>query len=69
VSTGRSRKASGAEGDTEIAKYMLKFLHQNTGQNYYIKINNVFLEYMTEFKCLGKTVTDQNLIQEKLRLD
>jgi hypothetical protein len=48
-------------------KCMLLSRHQNTGQNRDIKIANRFLENLSQFKYLGATVTNQNLIQEEIK--
>jgi hypothetical protein len=45
---------------------MLLSCHQNVGQNRDIKIANRSFENVSEFKYLGTTVTNQNLIQEKI---
>jgi hypothetical protein len=46
---------------------MLLSHHQNVGQNRYIKIENRLFENMSQFKYLGTTVTNQNLIQEEIK--
>jgi hypothetical protein len=46
---------------------MLLSRQQNTGQNRNIKIANRSFENVSQFKCLGTTVTDQNLIQEEIK--
>jgi hypothetical protein len=43
---------------------MLLSHHQNAGQNRDIKIANTSFENASQFKYLGMTVTNQNLIQE-----
>jgi hypothetical protein len=35
---------------------------QNTGQIHYIKIANKAFENVAKFRCLGKVLTNQNLI-------
>jgi hypothetical protein len=40
---------------------------QNVGQNQGIKIGNRLFENVSQFKCLGTTVTNQNLIQEEIK--
>jgi hypothetical protein len=50
---------------------MLLFRHQISGQNHDIKITHGSFENVAQFRYLGTTVTNQNLIQEetKKRLD
>jgi hypothetical protein len=52
----------GLEVNTEKTKYMLLF-RQNSEQNHDIKIANASYETVSQFKYLGTTVTNQNLIQ------
>jgi ribosomal protein S2 len=40
--------------------------HQNAGQNHDIDITNKCFETMVQFRYLGTTVTNQNLIQEEM---
>jgi hypothetical protein len=44
---------------------MLLPRHQNAGQNHDIKIANRCFDNVAQFKYLGTTVTNQNLIQEE----
>jgi hypothetical protein len=46
---------------------MLLSCHQNAGQDRDMKIANRLLENVSEFKYLGTTVTNQNMIQEKIK--
>jgi hypothetical protein len=41
--------------------------HQNVGQNRDIKIAKRSFENVSQFKYLGTTVSNQNLIQEKIK--
>jgi hypothetical protein len=43
--------------------YMLLSRHQNAGQNRDIKIGN----RLSQFKCLGTTITNQNLYHEEIK--
>jgi hypothetical protein len=57
-----ARKEVGLETNVEKTKYMLLFRRQNVGQSRDMKINRSF-QNLSQFKYLGTTVTDQNLIQ------
>jgi hypothetical protein len=46
---------------------MLLSHHQNAGQSYDIKIANIFFENVAQFRYLGTTITNQNLIQEEIK--
>jgi sorting nexin-29 len=60
-------KDVGLEINVEKTRYMLLFRHQNVGQNRDIKIANRSFENVSQFKYLGTTVTNQNLIQEEIK--
>jgi hypothetical protein len=60
-------KEVGLEVNTEKTKYMLPSRHQNAGQNHDIKIANRCFENVAQFRYLGTTVTNQNLIQEEIK--
>jgi hypothetical protein len=47
--------------------YLQEPRHQNVGQNRDIKIANMSFENVSQFKYLGTTVTNQNLIQEEIK--
>jgi hypothetical protein len=55
------------EINTEKTKYMLLSSHQNVGQNRDIKIASRSFENVSQFKHLGTTVTNQNLIQDEIK--
>jgi hypothetical protein len=57
----------GLEINVDKTKYMLLSRHQNAGQNQEIKIANRSFENVSQFKYLGTTVTNQNLIQEEIK--
>jgi uncharacterized protein YabE (DUF348 family) len=59
-------KEIGLEINVEKTKYMLLSRHQIVGQNRDIKIANRSFENMLQFKYLGATVTNQNLIQVEI---
>jgi hypothetical protein len=46
---------------------MLLSRHQNAGQSHDIKTANRSFENVAQFRYLGKTVTNQNLIQEEIK--
>jgi hypothetical protein len=53
--------------DVEKTKYMLVSRDHNAGQNRDIKIGNRSLENVSQFRYLGTTVSNQNLIQEEIK--
>jgi hypothetical protein len=60
-------KEVGLEINVDKTKDMLLSRHQNVGQNRDIKIANRSFENVSQFKYLGTTVTNQNLIQEEIK--
>jgi hypothetical protein len=60
-------KEIGVEVNVEETKYMLMSRDQNAGQNWDIKIADRSFENVSQFKYLGATVTDKNLIQEEIK--
>jgi hypothetical protein len=64
-----SSKEDGLEVNAEKTKYRLLPCHQNAGQNHHVNIGNRSLENVAQFKYLGTTVTNQNLMQKELRGD
>jgi hypothetical protein len=60
-------KEVGLEVNVEKTKYMLVSWDQNAGQNREIKMRNRSSEKASQFKYLGMTVTNQNLIQEEIK--
>jgi hypothetical protein len=55
------------EINVEKTKCMLLSHHRNTGQNWDIIIANRSFENVSQFKYLGMTVTNQNLIQKEIK--
>jgi hypothetical protein len=51
----------------EIKKTKYILLSRNAGQNRDIKIANILYENVSQFKYLGTTVRNQNLIQEEIK--
>jgi hypothetical protein len=60
-------KEVGLEIKVEKTKYMLLSRHQNAGQNRDIKTANRSFENVSQFKYLGKRVSNQNLIQKEIK--
>jgi hypothetical protein len=60
-------KEVGLEVNMEETKYILLSHHQNAGENHDIEIANRCFENVAQFRCLGTTVTNQNLIQEEVK--
>jgi hypothetical protein len=60
-------KEVGLEVNVEKTKYMLVSRDQNAGQNREINMGYRSFENVTQFKYLGTTVTNQNLIQEEIK--
>jgi hypothetical protein len=60
-------KEVGLEANMEKTKYMLLSRHQNARKNHYIKIENRCFENVAQFRYLGTTITNQNLIQEEIK--
>jgi biotin operon repressor len=60
-------KEVGLEIKVQKTKYMLLSRRQNAGQNQDIKIANRSFENVSQFKYLGTTVTNQNVIQEEIK--
>jgi hypothetical protein len=66
TSIGTSKEV-GLEVNVEITRYMLVSREQNADQKRYVKMGNRSLENVSQFKYLGTTITDQNLIQEVIK--
>jgi hypothetical protein len=61
-------KEVGLEINVEKTKYMLLSRQQDVGQNRNMKIENRSFENVSQFKYLGTTATNQNLIQEEIKM-
>jgi hypothetical protein len=60
-------KEVGLEINVEETKYMLLSRRQNVGQKRDMEIANKLFENVSQFKYLGTTVTNQNLIREQIK--
>ena len=58
---------TGLEVNADKTDYMVMSGDQNAGRNHSIKIDNISFARVEEFKYFGKTLTDQNSIQEEIR--
>jgi hypothetical protein len=55
------------EVNTDKTKYILQSRHQNAGKTHDISIANRYFENVAQFKHLGTTITNQNLIQDEIK--
>jgi hypothetical protein len=53
--------------NTDKSMYTLLFRHQNAGKIRIMNIANRSLEKVAEFKYLGTTVTNQNLMHDEIK--
>ena len=60
-------KEIGLEVNAHKTKYMIVSRDQNAGRIHSMKIDNSSIERVEEFKYLGKTLTNQNSIQEEIK--
>jgi hypothetical protein len=60
-------KEVGLEFNLEKINNMFLSCHQNVGQNWDITKANRSFENVSQFKYLGMTVTNQNLLQEEIK--
>jgi hypothetical protein len=60
-------KEVGLEVSVERTKYMFVYCDQNGGQNWNIKRGNRSFENVSQFKYLGTTVTNQNVIWKEIK--
>jgi hypothetical protein len=62
-----ANKEVGLEINVEKTKYLLLSRQQDVGKNRDMKIANRSFENVSQFKYLGMTVKNQNLIQKEIR--
>jgi hypothetical protein len=60
-------KEVGLEANVQRTKYMLVTHDQNADQHWDIKIGKRSFANVSQFKYLGTTLTNQNLIQEEIK--
>ena len=60
-------KEIGLEVNADKTKYMVMSRDRNAGQGFSVKIDTSSVERVEEFKYLGKTLTNQNSIQEEIK--
>jgi hypothetical protein len=63
---GASKKI-GLQINIEETKYMLLYHHKNVGQSRDVKVANRLFGNLSQFMYMGRTVTNQNLIEEKIK--
>ena len=60
-------KEIGLEVNADKTKYMVMSREQTAGLSHTIKVDNSSIERVEEFKYMGKTLTNQNSIQEEIK--
>jgi hypothetical protein len=60
-------KEVGLQANVEKTKYMLLSRRQNAGQSHSITIADRCFENVAQFRYLGTTITNQNLIQKEIK--
>jgi hypothetical protein len=60
-------KEIGLEVNADKTKYMIMSPDQNAERSYSIKMDNISIERLEEFKYLGTTLTNKNSIQEEIK--
>jgi len=61
-------KETELEVNADKTKYMVMSRDRNAGRGHSVKIDNSSIERVEEFKYLGTTITDQNSIQEEIKI-
>ena len=60
-------KETGLEVNAHKTNYMTVFRDQNAGRIHCVKMDNISIARVEEFKYLGTTLTNQNSIQEEIK--
>ena len=60
-------KETGLEVNADKIKYMVMSREQTAGLRHTMKVDNSSIERVEEFKYFGKTLTNQNSIQEEIK--
>ena len=60
-------KEMGLEGSANKTNYIVMSWDQNEGWSHNKKIDNSSFVRVEQFRCLGKTLTNQNSIQEEIK--
>jgi hypothetical protein len=60
-------KETGLEVNADKTNYMAMPRHQNAGRIHNMKIDNISLERIEQFKCLGTTLTNYNSVEEEIK--
>jgi hypothetical protein len=60
-------KETGLGVNADKIQYMIMSGVQNAGRNHNMKTENSYFERMEQFKYLGKNLTNQNAIEEKIK--
>jgi len=60
-------KETGLEENADKTKYMVMSRDQNAGRSHDLEIDYGFFERVEEFKCMGRTITNQNSIDEEIK--
>ena len=60
-------KEIGLEVNADKTKYMVMSREQTAGLSHSMKVDNISIERVEEFKYFGTTLTSQNSIQEEIK--
>jgi len=60
-------KENGLEVNADKTKYVVMSTDQNAGRIHSMKIDNISIERVEDFKYLGTTLTNKNSIHEEIK--